>query len=87
MPYYRQLGEVPAKRHTQFRKQDGSLYTEELMGEEGFNYDSALLYHVNPPTGISSIEAVEAEEQATAPNIRCGHGTSGLTSSRRAATR
>ena len=32
MPYYRQVGEVPRKRHTQFRKPDGGLYAEELMG-------------------------------------------------------
>ena len=28
MAYYRQVGEVPQKRHTQFRKDDGSLVTE-----------------------------------------------------------
>ena len=36
MPYYRTAGDIPKKRHTQFRKPDGSLYHEELMGEEGF---------------------------------------------------
>ena len=50
MPYYRAVGEVPRKRHTQFRKPDGSLYAEELMGVEGFSSDSALLYHEQ--TGI-----------------------------------
>ena len=68
MPFYRQLGEIPPKRHTQFRKPDGGLYTEELMGEEGFTYDSALLYHVNPPTAIAAIETVDTEEQLREPN-------------------
>src|SRR5436190_77006 len=45
MPYYRRVGEVPPKRHTQFSQPDGSLYAEELMGQEGFSSDSSLLYH------------------------------------------
>src|SRR5215203_4180112 len=52
MPYYRQVGEVPRKRHIQFRKPDGGLYAEELMGVEGFSADSALLYHRHAPTAI-----------------------------------
>jgi homogentisate 1,2-dioxygenase len=68
MPYYRTVGEVPPKRHTQFRQPDGSLFAEELMGEEGFSFDSALLYHRHPPTALKSIEAVEHEDQETTPN-------------------
>jgi len=52
MPFYRTVGQIPHKRHTQFRRPDGALYTEELMGVEGFSAESALLYHVNPPTAI-----------------------------------
>ncbi|GAA4456674.1 homogentisate 1,2-dioxygenase [Phytohabitans houttuyneae] len=52
MPYYRSVGEVPRKRHTQFRQPDGSLYAEELMGQEGFSSDSSLLYHRYLPTAI-----------------------------------
>ena len=52
MPYYRQVGEIPRKRHTQFRRPDGGLYAEELMGLEGFSHDSALLYHRDLPTAI-----------------------------------
>jgi homogentisate 1,2-dioxygenase len=37
MPFYHRLGSFPAKRHTQFRKPDGSLYAEELVSTEGFN--------------------------------------------------
>ena len=45
MAHYRQVGQVPPKRHTQFRDADGRLFYEELMGEEGFSSDSSLLYH------------------------------------------
>ena len=58
MPYYRSVGAVPRKRHTQFRRPDGGLYAEELMGIEGFSHDSALLYHRHLPTAIVAAEAV-----------------------------
>ncbi|TDC00756.1 homogentisate 1,2-dioxygenase [Nonomuraea longispora] len=58
MPYYRVVGEVPRKRHVQFRRPDGGLYAEELMGEEGFSSDSSLLYHRHLPTAIVKAEAV-----------------------------
>ena len=56
MPSYNKLGEVPHKRHTQFRQPDGSLYSEELFGEEGFSGVYSLLYHKFPPTRVSRIE-------------------------------
>ena len=52
MPYYHRLGTIPHKRHTQFRKQDGGLYAEQLFSTEGFSNDYSLLYHFHPPTGI-----------------------------------
>jgi homogentisate 1,2-dioxygenase len=52
MPYYHKLGTIPHKRHTQFRKADGSLYSEQLFSTEGFSNDSSLLYHYHPPTQI-----------------------------------
>ena len=52
MPYYYKLGNIPHKRHTQFRKPDGSLYSEQLFSTEGFSNDYALLYHTYPPTRI-----------------------------------
>jgi len=55
MPYYRSAGDIPRKRHTQFRQPDGSLYAEELMGQEGFSSDSSLLYHRYLPTAIVEI--------------------------------
>jgi homogentisate 1,2-dioxygenase len=68
MPYYRAVGAIPRKRHTQFRKPDGSLYAEELMGVEGFSSDSALLYHEHPPTAIVDAVAVDEPVQPLAPN-------------------
>ncbi|MDO9373454.1 MAG: homogentisate 1,2-dioxygenase [Bacteroidota bacterium] len=52
MPHYHHLGDFPRKRHTQFRKPDGTLYAEQLFSTEGFSNDSSLLYHLHPPTRI-----------------------------------
>jgi homogentisate 1,2-dioxygenase len=52
MPHYHTLGSIPHKRHTQFRKPDGSLYSEQLFSTEGFSNDYSLLYHTWPPTQI-----------------------------------
>ncbi len=52
MPHYACLGNIPHKRHTQFRKPDGGLYSEQLFSTEGFSNDYSLLYHIYPPTQI-----------------------------------
>ena len=59
MPIYHTLGTVPRKRHTAFRKPNGGIYAEELMGHEGFTGTSALLYHVHPPTTVKSVRRVK----------------------------
>jgi homogentisate 1,2-dioxygenase len=59
MPYYRTLGTIPRKRHIVFRKPDGGLYAEELMGHEGFHGTASLLYHVYPPTTVKSVRRVQ----------------------------
>lgn len=56
MPYYYSLGEIPHKRHTQFRKPDGGLYSEQLFSTEGFSSDYSLMYHCHPPTQIIRTE-------------------------------
>ena len=53
MPRYHTLGEIPPKRHTTFRKKDGSLYQEELFGTSGFGGMSSLIYHHYPPTCVT----------------------------------
>ncbi|MDQ3422784.1 MAG: homogentisate 1,2-dioxygenase [Actinomycetota bacterium] len=68
MTHYRQVGEVPPKRHTQFRDQGGALRYEELVGEEGFSSDSALLYHRGVPSAIVDSQVWELPDLATTPN-------------------
>jgi homogentisate 1,2-dioxygenase len=53
MPYYSKLGSMPKTRHTQFRRPDGALYSEELFGTEGFVGPTSTLYHIHPPTQVS----------------------------------
>ena len=52
MPFYTRLGTLPQKRHTQFRRPDGALYSEELFGTEGFTGPSSTMYHIHPPTQV-----------------------------------
>ncbi len=52
MPHYKTLGVIPHKRHTQFRKPDGSLYSEQLFSTEGFSNDYSISYHTYAPTLI-----------------------------------
>ena len=68
MAFYRQVGEVPSKRHTQHRDPGGRLYREELMGEEGFSSDSSLLYHVGVPSAIVDSQVWELPDQSRVPN-------------------
>ena len=55
MPIYHHLGQLPPKRHTQFRQPDGTLYNEQLFGTVGFDGMSSLLYHVHRPTQVKRI--------------------------------
>src|SRR5437868_11732354 len=70
MPFYHTLGKIPKKRHIAFRKPDGGLYAEQLVGHEGFTGTSALLYHVHPPTTVKSVKRLsetklEADDDQT----------------------
>ncbi|HLJ32218.1 MAG TPA: homogentisate 1,2-dioxygenase [Ktedonobacteraceae bacterium] len=56
MPSYHRLGQIPPKRHTQFRKPDGSLYSEELFGTEGFSGNYSNIYYTYPPTRVKKVE-------------------------------
>ena len=55
MPFYQRLGKIPPKRHTQFRKEDGSLYHEQLFGTVGFSGNASLLYHHYRPTMVKDV--------------------------------
>ncbi len=68
---YHKLGKIPPKRHIQFRKKDGSLYYEELFGNEGFSSDSSLIYHIHPPTQVREVKGFKdvAPKAAVHENI------------------
>ena len=65
MPFYHKLGEIPPKRHTQFRKKDGSLYYEQLFGTIGFDGMSTNSYHEHRPTMVKEI----VRQYSIAPKI------------------
>jgi homogentisate 1,2-dioxygenase len=58
VPFYRRVGEVPAKRHIRVASGDGGWLAEELVGTAGFAGGSSLLYHRNSPSAIDSADAV-----------------------------
>ena len=76
MPSYRRLGELPAKRHIQFRRDaDESflgegLYYEHVITTRGFDRAYAIAYHLRPPTRVlhtehvADVELVEATSEA-----------------------
>jgi len=55
MPYYQKRGQIPNKRHIQFRDDKGNLYWEELISREGFNHIYSNVYHIHPPTAVQKI--------------------------------
>ncbi|GAB4177910.1 MAG: homogentisate 1,2-dioxygenase [Calditrichia bacterium] len=55
MPFYVKRGELPDKRHIQFRDSAGKLYTEHHMSREGFSDIYSNLYHIHPPTVITRV--------------------------------
>ena len=65
MPFYQKQGQLPNKRHIQFRDKNNNLYWEELVSREGFSYIYSNLYHLNPPTKVEMIgkqEPIKIEE-------------------------
>src|ERR671910_866329 len=59
MPTYQVRGDVPRKRHIQFRD-NGSLLTEEVMGLEGFTGNESILYHLTSPCRVKELGGFEA---------------------------
>lgn len=68
MAHYRALGRLPRQRHTQLRDDDGHLFREELMGEEGFSSDSSLLYRRGVPSAITDSRVWDLPDQSRTPN-------------------
>ena len=70
MPFYHRSGDIPHKRHTQFRTPSGGLFHEELMGINGFSGIQSLLYHRYPPTathGMSVVRSTTLEFEDVGP--------------------
>jgi homogentisate 1,2-dioxygenase len=65
MPFYHKLGNIPPKRHTQFRKPNGDLYYEQLFGTVGFDGMSTNMYHEQRPTQVKEIR----KQYSVAPKI------------------
>lgn len=65
MPFYHKLGNIPPKRHTQFRKPNGDLYSEQLFGTVGFDGMYTNSYHEQRPTQVKEIR----KQYSVAPKI------------------
>ncbi|WP_298488046.1 homogentisate 1,2-dioxygenase [uncultured Maribacter sp.] len=65
MPLYHTLGKIPSKRHTVFKKQDGTLHYEQLFGTIGFDGMSSLMYHLHRPTMVKEVkESIDLRPKA-----------------------
>src|SRR5690242_19105156 len=66
-PSYHRLGEVPAKRHVAFRAPGGDLYSEEVIGTEGFSGRYSIQYHRYAPTRVMKVAEVDPVPVPPAP--------------------
>src|SRR5262245_55806012 len=79
MPFYRQLGSLPKKRHIEHRHEPGfrkeGMYYEEVLTTAGFGRAYTICYHLRPPTRVRKIESAgtSAIEQAKDPVLRHHH--------------
>ena len=55
---YASLGDIPAKRHVQFRE-NGTLLVEEVLGFEGFSGNESILYHLWSPCRVKEVGEFE----------------------------
>lgn len=61
MPFYYQQGDIPLKPHTQFYKENGELYREELFSMHGFQHIFSNKYHHQMPTKILQTEHISIQ--------------------------
>src|SRR5437588_5260277 len=79
MPFYRQLGSVPPKRHTAHPHEPGyrgeGIYYEEVVTTAGFGRAYSIVYHLRPPTRVKNVEAAgnHAVETVEQPALRHHH--------------
>jgi homogentisate 1,2-dioxygenase len=77
---YHQLGQVPRKRHVQFRD-NGRLLVEEVLGFEGFSGNESILYHLQSPCRIDEageFEPIEHTEWVPDAHVHRHLETGGL---------
>ena len=55
MPFYQKRGEIPQKKHTEFRDGNKNLFWEELISRNGFSHMYSNVYHINPPTAVKNL--------------------------------
>lgn len=53
---YHRLGDLPKKKHIQFRDGAGNLYAEQLFSTHGFDGPMSTMYHINLPTEVKAWE-------------------------------
>ena len=76
MPFYCKQGKIPHKRHTTFKKEDGSIYYEEMVSREGFSSIYSNLYHLQRPTKISKVgELIKQQLSKAETKLRTRHIT------------
>jgi homogentisate 1,2-dioxygenase len=77
MPYYRQLGSIPKKRHIAHRTKPGylgeGLYYEEVVTTGGFSRSYSILYHLRPPTRVKKVEPAGSWRIDLAPDPMLRH--------------
>jgi homogentisate 1,2-dioxygenase len=77
---YHSLGQVPRKRHVQFRD-NGRLLVEEVLGFEGFSGNETILYHLQSPCRIDEageFEPIEHQEWVPDAHVHRHLTTGGL---------
>ncbi len=85
---YHSLGQVPAKRHVQFRDPaapsdngQAPLLIEEVLGFEGFSGNESILYHLWSPCRVKEVgefEAITIEEWVPETHVHRLTNTMGL---------
>ena len=71
MPYYRSVGEIPPKRHTQFRQADGTLVRRGADGGGGFTLGLVPALPPGHPVGdlqLLALETARPDDHAQPPS-------------------
>ena len=86
---YHSLGEVPQKRHVQFRDPEAPsdngkapLLVEEVLGFEGFSGNESILYHLWSPCRVKDVgefTPIELEEWVPETHVHRLSNTMGMT--------